>query len=52
VLTADEILAMSVLILAAGNETTMNLLSNTVLALMERPEVATRVLAIARWFRN
>ena len=45
VLTADEILAMSVLILAAGNETTMNLLSNTVLALVEHPEVATRVRA-------
>src|SRR5207248_3097333 len=43
VLTADEILAMSVLILAAGNETTMNLLSNTVLALAEHPEAATRV---------
>ena len=42
-LTADEILAMSVLILAAGNETTMNLLSNTVLALAEHPEAATRV---------
>jgi cytochrome P450 len=45
VLTADEILAMSVLILAAGNETTMNLLSNTVLALMEHPKIAARVRA-------
>jgi cytochrome P450 len=45
VLTADEILAMSVLILAAGNETTMNLLSNTVLALVEHAEVAARVRA-------
>jgi cytochrome P450 len=45
VLTADEILAMSALILAAGNETTMNLLSNTVLALLANPEVAAQVRA-------
>jgi len=44
-LTADEILAMSVLILAAGNETTMNLLSNTVLTLLTHPEFAARVRA-------
>jgi cytochrome P450 len=36
-LTADEVLAMAALVLAAGNETTTNLLGNTVLALLIRP---------------
>jgi cytochrome P450 len=36
-LSSDEVLAMAMLILLAGNETTMNLLSNTVLALQAHP---------------
>jgi len=36
-LTSNEVLAMAMLILLAGNETTMNLLSNTVLALEAHP---------------
>jgi cytochrome P450 len=36
-LTADEVLAMAMLILLAGNETTMNLLSNTILAVLAHP---------------
>jgi cytochrome P450 len=42
-LTSDEVLAMAMLILLAGNETTMNLLSNTVLALLAHPEDLARV---------
>lgn len=42
-LTPDEVLAMAMLILLAGNETTMNLLSNTVLALLAHPADLTRV---------
>src|SRR5260221_5336484 len=41
--TADEVLAMAMLILLAGNETTMNLLSNTVLAMLAHPDVLLRV---------
>lgn len=37
VLTADEVLAMAMLILIAGNETTRNLLGNAVFALLARP---------------
>ena len=36
-LTANEVLAMAALVLAAGNETTTNLLGNTVMALLTRP---------------
>jgi cytochrome P450 len=36
-LTADEVLAMTLLILLAGNETTTNLLGNTVLTLLAHP---------------
>jgi len=36
-LSADEVLAMAMLILLAGNETTMNLLSNTMLTLTAHP---------------
>jgi cytochrome P450 family 109 len=36
-LTADEVLAMAMLILLAGNETTRNLLGNTILALLAHP---------------
>jgi cytochrome P450 len=43
-LTADEVLAMAMLILLAGNETTMNLLSNTVLAMLAHPDDLARVL--------
>ena len=42
-LTADEVLAMALLVLLAGNETTMNLLSNTVLALLAHPAQMARV---------
>jgi cytochrome P450 len=42
-LTADEVLAMAMLVLLAGNETTMNLLSNTVLALLAHPTEMARV---------
>jgi cytochrome P450 len=42
-LTATEVLAMSMLILLAGNETTMNLMSNTVLALEVHPEEMRRL---------
>jgi cytochrome P450 len=42
-LTSDEVLAMAMLILLAGNETTMNLLSNTVLALQAHPADLARI---------
>jgi cytochrome P450 len=42
-LTSDEVLAMAMLILLAGNETTMNLLSNTVLALQAHPADFARI---------
>jgi cytochrome P450 len=42
-LTADEVLAMAMLILLAGNETTMNLLSNTILAMLANPADLARV---------
>src|SRR5262249_17987667 len=45
VLTADEILAMAMLVLLAGNETTMNLLGNTVLALLANPDALEAVQA-------
>jgi cytochrome P450 len=38
-----EVLAMAVLILVAGNETTMNLLGNTLVTLHDHPEVLDRV---------
>ncbi|MBV8772186.1 MAG: cytochrome P450 [Deltaproteobacteria bacterium] len=43
VLTAAEVLAMAILVLVAGNETTMNLLGNTVLALLTYSDVASTV---------
>ena len=43
VLNADEVLAMAMLILLAGNETTMNLLGNTVMALLARPDDMARI---------
>ncbi len=43
VLTADEVLAMALLVLLAGNETTMNLLGNTVLALLAHSDDLARV---------
>jgi len=42
-LTGIEVLAMSALVLAAGNETTTNLLGNTVMALLQRPADLERV---------
>ncbi len=42
-LTGIEVLAMAMLILLAGNETTMNLLSNTVLALEAHPDEMSKV---------
>jgi cytochrome P450 len=42
-LTSDEVLAMAMLILLAGNETTMNLLSNTALALQAHPADLARI---------
>ena len=42
-LTAVEVLAMAMLVLLAGNETTMNLLSNTVLALLAHPAELARI---------
>lgn len=44
-LSSDEVLAMAMLILRAGNETTMNLLSNRLLLLRHRPEDAAKVRA-------
>jgi cytochrome P450 len=43
VLTSDEVLAMAMLVLVAGNETTMNLLGNTVLALLAHPHALAAV---------
>jgi cytochrome P450 len=45
VLTAEEILAMAMLVLLAGNETTMNLLGNAVLALLADPDTLRAVRA-------
>jgi len=42
-LTADEVLAMAMLILLAGNETTRNLLGNTALMLLAQPAVLAKV---------
>ncbi len=44
-LTPMETLMFTVLLLVAGNETTTNLIGNTVLALLERPEQLERVRA-------
>jgi cytochrome P450 len=43
VLSADEVLAMAMLILLAGNETTRNLLGNAVLTLLAQPAVSAEV---------
>jgi cytochrome P450 len=42
-LTALEILGLAVLLLAAGNETTTNLIGNAVLALLDHPEELAKV---------
>ena len=44
-LTQDEIVAFVQLLLVAGNETTTNLLNNTILCLMENPEQLARLRA-------
>jgi cytochrome P450 len=45
ILTSLEILGLTVLLLAAGNETTTNLLGNTMLALLDHPEELAKVRA-------
>ncbi|MCU0270755.1 MAG: cytochrome P450 [Acidimicrobiales bacterium] len=47
-LADDELVAFLVLLLVAGNETTTNLISNTVNDLLERPEVWAQVAADPR----
>jgi cytochrome P450 len=42
-LTHDEVLALIVLLLVAGHETTMSLISTALLLLLQRPEVAAEV---------
>ena len=44
-LTADEILSLVATLLPAGNETTSNLISNTVLALLDHPQELAKVRA-------
>jgi cytochrome P450 len=44
-LTPEEVLAFSVILLIAGNETTTNLIGNAVLALLEHPDQLAKVLA-------
>ncbi|RXL62841.1 cytochrome P450, partial [Citrobacter sp. AAK_AS5] len=43
-LTEGEVLAFSVLLLVAGNETTTNLLGNALLALTEHPAELSKVV--------
>jgi len=45
VLSSVEILGLTVLLLAAGNETTTNLIGNAVLALLDHPEELAKVRA-------
>lgn len=44
-LTEDELLAMIFLLLVAGHETTVHLISNAVLALLDHPEAKNELLA-------
>jgi cytochrome P450 len=44
-LTPSEVMAMCILLLAAGNETTTNLIGNAMLAFAEHPEAYARLLA-------
>ena len=43
-LTPDELMAMCILLLAAGNETTTNLIGNAIVALTEHPESYARLV--------
>jgi cytochrome P450 len=45
VLSANEILSLTVLLLLAGNETTTNLLGNTILTLLDHPAELAKVCA-------
>lgn len=45
VLTSGEVLGLAVLLLVAGNETTTNLLGNTMLALLSHPDQLAKVQA-------
>jgi hypothetical protein len=45
ILTSLEVLGLAVLLLAAGNETTTNLIGNAVLALLDHPEELAKVQA-------
>ncbi|MGH7966112.1 MAG: cytochrome P450, partial [Candidatus Binatia bacterium] len=45
ILSADEVLALVVLLLVAGNETTTNLIGNGVLALLDHPDALAKVRA-------
>jgi cytochrome P450 len=44
-LSADEVLAMTILLLIAGNETTTNLIGNGTLLLLQHPEAMSRLRA-------
>lgn len=45
VLTAQEVMSMTILLLIAGNETTTNLIGNAMIALDERPKLRERIQA-------
>jgi cytochrome P450 len=44
-ITSDELVAFTILLLVAGNETTTNLIGNATLALLEHPDQLAKVLA-------
>lgn len=51
-LSEDELLAMVFLLLIAGHETTVNLIGNGMLALLDRPHVMTRLREDAEMIRS